>query len=69
MQTKHPYIYAVFPNDKFALYWTGTSWTDRRTSAKRFRTEAEAEGPLRAMMLDNIKAKMGFLDSKGNVAH
>ena len=57
---KNPYIYAVFPNDKFALYWTGSGWTDRRSQAKRFKTEAEAEGPLRRMMLDNIKAKMGF---------
>lgn len=57
---KGPYIYAVFPGDKYALYWTGTGWSDRRAQARRFRSEAQAEGPLRRMMLDNIKAKIGF---------
>ena len=47
------------PREKFAHYWNGTGWTDRRRGAKFYRTEAEAEGPLRRMMLDNIKAKMG----------
>jgi hypothetical protein len=53
------YIYAVFPNEKFARYWNGTGWSEGRNHAKVFRTEAEAEGPLRRMMLDNIKALVG----------
>jgi len=58
MRTTSPYIYAVLP-DKVLRYWNGIGWTTRKRSAKRFRTEAEAEGVLRRMMLDNLKAKMG----------
>lgn len=57
-KTIKPYIYAVLP-DRRLRYWTGTGWDTSKKSAKRFRTKAEAEGPLRRMMLDNIKAKMG----------
>ena len=53
-----PYIYAVLP-DKKLRYWNGTGWTDKRKDAKRFATDAEAEGPLRRMMRDNVKAKIG----------
>jgi len=55
-QTK-PYIYAVLP-DGVLRYWNGTGWTTNKKEARRFRTDAEAELPLRQMMLDNIKAKV-----------
>lgn len=60
-----PYLYCVFPNEKFAHYWTGSGWTDRRSSAKTFRTEAEAEEPLRKMMREGLKVKMGWMNKKG----
>jgi hypothetical protein len=58
MKNKY-YIYAILPGRKFASYWNGTGWTDRRNDGRFYPTEAEAERPLRQMMLDNIKAKVG----------
>lgn len=55
---RNNYIYAVLPKERFAHYWNGTGWTEKRLNARRF-TEAEAEAILRPMMLDNIKAKIG----------
>ena len=52
-----PYIYAVI--DKEMRWWTGCGWTDKRASAKKFRSAADAEPVLRRMMLDNVKAKVG----------
>lgn len=41
------------------MYWTGLGFVPNRKSRKLFRTSADAEEPLRRMMLDNIKAKVG----------
>ena len=52
-----PYIYAVVGDE--LMYWTGLGFVPNRKSRKLFRTSADAEEPLRRMMLDNIKAKVG----------
>lgn len=57
MSKPRPYIYAVI--DERLRFWNGTGWTNDRRQRKLFTTSAEAEEPLRRMMLDNIKAKMG----------
>lgn len=60
MSRKNAYIYAILDR-KYVRYWNGTGFTDAKRDAKVYRTEAEAEEPLRRMMRDNIKAKIGYV--------
>lgn len=38
------------------LWWTTCGWSDSRANARAYRTEAEAEEPLRRMLANGEKA-------------
>lgn len=53
------YVIYHLKQGRVAYYFTTSGgWTPNRDQARRYKTAADAEGPLRRMMLDNVKAKV-----------
>lgn len=50
------YIYQLINGRRH--YWTTCGWSPSISAARRYRSYSDAEGPLRRMMLDNVKAKV-----------